>query len=259
MYISIIGAGNVAQHLAISLEQAGHRILEIQSRSMESALSLSSKLTGSKACTTLNFRESKAEIFFICIPDQHLPTLAQQLQFPADACVFHTSGTLALSALPPSCGLHRAVFYPLQTFSKAKAIDFKKISIFIESESEHAIQLAKTIGNDLGSTTYLLSSSQRLQLHIAAVFACNFTNHMLHHAKKIMDQANLPYSTLFPLLQETIEKSQLFPPKTVQTGPAIRKDYSTIHKHLSELPYPSLTHQIYSLISQSIIEEGEKV
>lgn len=259
MKISMIGAGNVAWHLSIGLEDHHHQVCEVFSRQLSKAQALTSMLYQAEAKTDLDFSESEAEIFIMAVADDAIAEVCSMLVLPENAILVHTSGTKSLDDLqalisayhdlPISCG----VFYPLMTFSRQKKIQLKDVPFCIESDNEEAEQKLVKLAQSVSRTVYLVSSQERRVLHIAAVFACNFTNHLLALSKEITDAEDLEFNLLKPLIRETFQKALAAEhPADVQTGPAVRKDKSTINKHLVYLKDHKDMFEIYEVLSESI-------
>jgi predicted short-subunit dehydrogenase-like oxidoreductase (DUF2520 family) len=249
--ISFIGAGNVAWHLAVALEAAGYQVREIYSRTPEHAAALAEKLYNATPTQSLDFSGSKATVFFIAVPDSQVGHIAATLKVPAEAIVVHTSGSLPLDVLQDHA--YRGVFYPLQTFTKHKKLDISSVPFCLETSDESTEQLLVEMAQQISQTVYLVSSAERKVLHIGAVFACNFTNHLLGIAKNILDREDLEFDLLKPLIQETVQKAlNADHPAYVQTGPAIRNDQQIIDRHVEYLSaYPS-EQNLYRILTESI-------
>ncbi|QHT68629.1 DUF2520 domain-containing protein [Rhodocytophaga rosea] len=251
MNITFIGAGNVAWHLAQALDSAGHTVQQVYSRRLQSAVQLADQLYNAEPTQSLDFSRSKANVFFIAVPDQAIASLVTRLQLPVHAILVHTSGTLPIELL--SAFENTGVFYPLQTFSKAKALQMQQVPFCIEASNPETEEVLVSLAQDISRTVYLVSSAERKVLHVAAVFACNFTNHLLSIAYQITLQENLEFSLLEPLIRETINKALAGEnPASVQTGPAVRNDTSTMQSHLDYLSRSPAEKEIYQLISQNI-------
>ena len=259
MKISVIGAGNLATHLVETLDAAGFDIQEVFSRDIINAKKLTKDLYNSTATDVLNFEDSQATLFFLAVTDDALEEVIPQLVLPENAILAHTSGSFSLSELSRLVSIHHdlpvetAVFYPLMTFSKAVSVDFKKIPICIEANNnaveQKLIGIAKTISN----TVYTVDSQERKKLHLAAIFACNFTNHLLALSKEIMDENDLEFDLVKPLIKATITKAFAAQhPADVQTGPAVRGDEKTIKAHLAALTDNQDLLTIYKTMTKSI-------
>ncbi|MFT2007216.1 Rossmann-like and DUF2520 domain-containing protein [Pontibacter sp. 13R65] len=250
--IAMIGAGNVAWHLGQALAAAGHTISYVYSRTAAHREELAATLPTATPLPHLDLHNTSIDLAVLAVPDAVLAQIAQQLQLPPNTLLVHTSGSQPLTALGQQLNLRTGVFYPLQTFSKAKPVDFKSIPILVEAPDKETLQELEELAHSLSPTVHVVSSVARKQLHMAAVFACNFTNHLFGISQELLRQANLPHTLLQPLIHETIDKAAAFPPFTVQTGPAVRGDHNVLAEHLALLQQQPLYSQIYKIISQSI-------
>lgn len=253
-HISFIGAGNIAWHLAPALENAGHYVKEVLSATNISAKKLVGNLYDAHLKTDLDFSESPSQIFVLALPDDTIKEVAQEIILPEQSLLLHTSGSIGLEALEYSSAAATGVFYPLQTFSKNRKVNFDHVPFLIESENRDALKILENLAKSLSKHVQLVSSMQRKQMHLAAVFACNFTNHLLSISEKLMQEAKLDYRLLHPLISETIEKALKHSPKTVQTGPATRGDLETLDKHMEMLSQKETLQEIYRLMSQNILD-----
>jgi len=230
----MIGAGNVAWHLAPALEAAGFVVTEVYSRNYDSAKKLAKRLYNGKAVPSLDFSESKADLFILAVPDLYIGSVAHSLTLPEGAMLVHTSGAQPLETLKGAAA-HTGIFYPLQTFSKAKKIKFEKIALFLESEDERVTDALAKVAYGLTKKVFRLSSKERKALHVAAVFACNFANHCLTLSEELMQKIGLDFDLMKPLIEETFQKALELGPAVSQTGPATRNDKNTLLEHLSLL------------------------
>lgn len=250
--IAVIGAGNVAWHLAPALAAAGHAITAIYSRSPASREALAQLLPSAQPVSTLELQHMAVDVVVMAVPDAALAEVATELKVAPGTIVVHTSGSQPLALLQPVQGAHTGVFYPLQTFSKSKPVDFARVPLLVEAQEEEALQQIEMLAQSISRQVQRVSSEARKQLHLAAVFACNFTNHLLGISQQLLQEANLPKELLQPLLEETIEKASRQNPFSVQTGPAVRGDENVLQAHLHMLqPYPRY-QAIYKQLSQSI-------
>lgn len=259
MKISMIGAGNVAWHLSIALENHHHQICEVYSRQLTKAKALTSMLYQAEAKNQLDFSDSKAELFILAVSDDAIAEVCSRLVLPENAILAHTSGTRSLEDLQKLMTTHHdlpircAVFYPLMTFSKQKKIQINEVPFCIEADEETAENQLVKLAQGLSKTVYLVSSKERKVLHVAAVFACNFTNHLLALAKEITNDEDLEFDLLKPLIKETFQKALAAEhPADVQTGPAVRGDRSTMNNHLIYLKDRTDLFEIYEIMSESI-------
>jgi predicted short-subunit dehydrogenase-like oxidoreductase (DUF2520 family) len=257
--IGLVGAGNVAWHLGIALEKAGHQVINVYSRHWDRAQQLAQALLAAKPTNQLDFPNSEAEIFFIAVTDDALGEVVSTLFVPENSIIAHTSGTHALSLVQKK-KTFPAVFYPLQTFTKNKPIDFQNIPICIESNHIESLDKIKTIAQSLSNYVYEINSEKRQLLHLAAIFTCNFSNFLFTIGKDILEKNGMPFELLQNLVNETVQKAFLLSPENAQTGPAKRGDNSIIQKHLSILnQYPSEWKTLYEQFSTQIYDYHKKV
>jgi predicted short-subunit dehydrogenase-like oxidoreductase (DUF2520 family) len=252
MNIAIVGAGNVAWHLAQTLQKAGHAITAVYSRSKAHSEELTKLLPDAVATQSLDLSAIVADVVLIAIPDAALPGIAQQIKVKPETIVAHTSGSQPLTVLSTIAGANYGVFYPLQTFSKHATIDMKQVPFLIESNTEATITRLEQLAQSISQKVERVDSDKRKQLHLAAVFACNFTNHLLGISQELLHHAALPTDLLQPLIQETIKKAGIHNPYSVQTGPAVRNDQNVIDEHLRLLQQQPQLQAIYQLLTQSI-------
>ncbi|MBL3654820.1 Rossmann-like and DUF2520 domain-containing protein [Fulvivirga sediminis] len=253
-YVTFIGAGNVAWHLAPALDNAGYAVREVYSRSQKNAKALIGRLYQAEVKTDLDFSESPSEIFIISVSDDAIASISQEIILPDNAIIAHTSGAQPLSALSYSAGENIGVFYPLQTFSKDKKVEFKTTPICIEAENKYTRNTLISMADNISKRVYKIDSADRKSLHIAAVFACNFTNHFFTIASDILKSKKLEFNLLQPLIAETINKALEMGPEKSQTGPAIRHDFETLDKHMEYLEGNEELSEMYRIISQHIID-----
>ncbi|MCU0468566.1 MAG: DUF2520 domain-containing protein [Arcicella sp.] len=262
MKISFIGAGNVSWHLAQALENAGHGIEEVYSRNIKNSEELTQYLYNAKVQKDLNFADSQAQVFFLCVTDDSMLEVAKQLVLPENSMLIHTSGSKSLGELDELLRLNSdvtiktGVFYPLQTFTKNFKVNFAEIPICIESEEEDVEKVLIKLGQDISDITYLVNSEERRVLHVAAVFACNFTNHLWGIAQEIVEDNDLEFKLLKPLIHETFRKAMsandIF---KAQTGPARRGDNKIINQHLLFLKQQPDYQQVYRVLSEGILKK----
>ena len=251
--ISIIGAGNVAWHLSRALEDAGHSIEEVYSRDIVNAKKLAAQLYDASAYNELDFSDSDSQIFFVCVSVDAIEEVLGKLCIPDHAIIAHTSGTQPIDVFD-LLFIKKGVFYPLQTFSKNRKVYFEEISICIESDSKETEKVLSTVAKSLSKYTYYYNSEQRKVLHIAAVFACNFTNHLLAVSKEILEKEAIDFEILNSLISETINKALEHDPREMQTGPAKRKDVKVLQEHMKYLQDEPEKKQLYKILSESILK-----
>ena len=252
--VSFIGSGNLAWHLAPALDNSDFSVQEVYSRNPAHAALLVERLYQANVKASLDFSTSSSEVFIIATADEVIEEIVQEIVLPDDAILTHTSGSQPLNILGYAATQNLGVFYPLQTFSKTKKIDFKDIPIFIESATPAAEKVLRAMANALSKNVIPINSYDRKALHVAAVFASNFTNHMLLIAQDIMKEHSLSYDWLKPLIAEMINKSLSIGPENAQTGPARRGDLEILDKHIEFLQDNHSTAELYRVVSQHIID-----
>ncbi|MDQ8003266.1 MAG: DUF2520 domain-containing protein [Pedobacter sp.] len=248
MRVSIIGSGNVATHIAKALSNAKVTLLDIWSYNLANAQLLANKVDA-RAIAELSQISDDADIVLISVKDDAIAAVADQLK-DYKGLIAHTSGAVALDVLNrnKNCG----VFYPLQTFSKQKELDFSNVPLCLEANNVENLNLLKQLATLISSNVYEVSSEQRKTLHLAAVFACNFPNYLYGIAQQLLAQHQLDFDIIKPLIAETANKIQAALPQEVQTGPAIRNDEQTLKKHEAMLQEHPAWLTIYELLSDQI-------
>lgn len=249
MDIGLIGTGNVAYHLVHRLISQGLEPTTIYGRDML-------KLQQFRDELNLNCELSLASIvknhhlLILAVNDDAISICLTHYQFSIESILVHTSGSVSMEVFPE--GSKHGVLYPLQTFSKSKPVAFEALSLFVEGNSEEVIHQIADFARLLTARVNVLNSDQRLKLHLVAVFACNFTNYLLHAAESILKGTDLGLSDLSHLIHETVEKALSIGPENAQTGPAIRGDEKTMTKHLALIEENAELREIYSVISRQI-------
>jgi predicted short-subunit dehydrogenase-like oxidoreductase (DUF2520 family) len=250
--ITIIGSGNVAQHLIDAFAKSNSiEIIQVFSRTQKE---ISPLLDSSKITNDWNAL-MEADLYIIAVSDDAIASVSSQLPFE-NRLVVHTSGSAPLTSLNDKN--RKGVFYPLQTFTKGKAIDFKTIPFCLETQFENDYALLEKVAKSISDNVYKIDSHQRKALHIAAVFVNNFTNYLYQLGNDICQENHVPFDILKPLILETAEKLLTLSPKDAQTGPAKRNDISTIEAHESFLSNENQS-TIYKILTQSIQNHGKKL
>lgn len=254
--ICLIGAGRLATQLSIALQTAGYRISGIFSRTTESAMLLKQRLGGDGDIVATNCLQllPACDIYIVAVADGAIESIVRQLPEQAKGgVVIHTAGGVAMSILA-NAAEHYGVLYPMQTFTKEKRIDFSQVYIFIEANDSQTLTLLRALGESLSPNVVELSSADRGWLHIGAVVACNFTNHLYDLAFSLLENHGIEPQCLFPLIDETVGKIREMSPRKGQTGPAVRGDMNVVNGHLCKLKKenPQL-QQIYQLLTESIL------
>lgn len=251
--VIILGAGNVASHLyRILHQQTNVEIVQCYNRRNVLLDPMQSKAT-----ITNTYKQIKeADVYILAVSDDAISEVSGLLPF-TDKLVVHTSGSAPITSISEQ--QRRGVFYPLQTFSKEKAVNFKKVPFCIEAEQESDFKLLWNMAASVSEKVYKISSLQRSILHVSAVFVNNFTNHLFTIGKDICDTHEVPFEILHPLIQETARKITEINPDQAQTGPAMRNDIQTISRHMDTLEDPTY-RSIYQLLTQAIqIQHGKKL
>jgi predicted short-subunit dehydrogenase-like oxidoreductase (DUF2520 family) len=245
--VTILGTGKVAYHLSSAFKEAEISIRQIFGRDKQKALELA-EISSAQAISRLDDLDTTADLYILCIADQSIQEVISDINI-GSKLVVHTSGSVSMDVFEPYFE-NFGVFYPLQTFSKERNINFRKIPVFIEASNAHYEALLTFLALKLSDKVQVVDSDTRLVLHTAAVFASNFTNFSYAIAEDLLNSANLDFDLIRPLIQETAERVQSGKPGEVQTGPAIRNDRVTIEKHLDLLR----THEDYRLLYEKMTE-----
>ena len=254
LHISFTGAGRVGAALCSELLHSGYLIDTVITRSEKSGKSLAD-LTGAAWSPIPDVPET-TDVVFVCVPDHSLLQVLQNLHCGINTVVAHTAGSYGLEVFPSHI-IKRGVFYPLQTFSEGRDIDFSEVPILLESDDEIAGRILSGVAKDISRNVTFVDTERRRFLHLAAVFACNFTNHMLTAGDKIASYAGFNSDILKPLIKETVSKALEAGPENSQTGPAVRNDTNTIEKHIEMLSSPELRN-LYEAVTKSIIDYYKK-
>ncbi|SFQ56848.1 Rossmann-like and DUF2520 domain-containing protein [Hymenobacter arizonensis] len=250
--IGLLGAGRVASQLGPALAAAGHQVVFVWNRTVPAAKTLAAQLPGTQALTTLASPLPLADVYLLAVPDAAVASLLASTPWPAGGLVAHLAGALSLAVFASQPTVHGGVFYPLQTFSPGRAVDWSTVPLCIEATDSAAEATLLALARSLSQHVRLLSSAQRLKLHVAAVFANNFTNHLLGIADALLTEANLPAALLAPLVRETVDKALANPPFAVQTGPAVRRDAPTLAAHQAALAAHPAWKALYEQLTASI-------
>jgi predicted short-subunit dehydrogenase-like oxidoreductase (DUF2520 family) len=249
MKVILIGAGNLATQLGLALKAAGHDILQVYSRTQTSAQSLAKALEGSPVTRPEDVLPD-AELYICALKDDVLLQILPYINV-GQGLVVHTAGSLPMSLLA-SCTDNYGVFYPLQTFSKQRKSDFGEMYIFIEAVKPESLGVLRALGQQLGSKMVEADSAQRQQLHVSAVFSCNFVNYLYSIADDLMKEKGLDFQYLLPLIRETALKVETLSPDEAQTGPAVRFDRKVMDKHLDQLNDHPDWQTLYEKLSEGI-------
>ena len=253
--ISFAGAGKVAESLCRELFHAGFKIDKIVSQA-ESSGKFLADTCNAEWSDNLIFPDSTG-VIIVAVPDHRLKNVLSDIICSPGALVAHTAGSMGLDIFPEHIS-HKGIFYPLQTFSKSRKVSFTGLPFLLESSDDESSVILNTLVESVSGKAYFVDTDHRRLLHLAAVFVCNFTNHMLTVGKDVVFKAGFPFEILTPLINETISKAFDSGPENSQTGPAVRHDQNTIEKHLKLLSYSPELQRMYSDMTQAIIEYYKK-
>lgn len=259
--IVLIGAGNVGYHLGRRLVEKGIQLRQVFSRTIEHARKLSRE-TGIPYATKWQEIDLKGTMYMLAVPDDAIETVARALckKKLTDKLLVHTSGATPSAILKPYSSRY-GVFYPLQTFSLSREVDFNKIPLCVDALLPEDEDRLFALGKKLSKKVYRIDDQERSVLHVAAVFVNNFTNALFGAGHDILHQEGLPFDLLRPLIGETAEKVQRHLPEQMQTGPAIRGDQRTVDRHLAYLEKFPAYRELYQILTKHInrdIDTNEK-
>lgn len=247
--ISFAGAGRVGSALCKEFYKNGFHIDLIVSETERSGRMLADSCR-SEWSSDLVFPDSTS-LIIVAVPDHKLHGVLNKITCKSDTIVAHTAGSFGLDVFSENIS-QKAIFYPLQTFTKDRDISFDKLPVFIESAEEKSGLILADLAKSIGAMVYFADTEHRKMLHLAAVFVCNFTNHLLTEGKEISSKAGFPFDVLESLIKETFLKAIEIGPEYAQTGPAVRNDNITIEKHLKLLSFSPELQRTYEAITKSI-------
>jgi len=249
--ISFAGAGRVAGALCREMFRAGFKILQIVSENDANGR-LTARSCGAEWSSVPDFYDSN-DIIIVAVPDHRLKEVLSEIRCSSRTIIVHTAGSCGLEVFPTRLE-KTGVFYPLQTFSKGRKVSLRDLPFLIEAKDESTFQTLVNLAGSLGGKAFFADSERRKLLHVSAVFVNNFTNFMLTEGIEIASGAGFSPEILEPLIRETISKALENGPSFSQTGPAIRKDFETIEKHMELLSFSPDLQKLYSEVTQSILE-----
>lgn len=254
--IVLVGAGNMATQLALALSNKGCEILQVYSRTIDSARLLADRI-GECTMYTNSIAEivTDADLYIFSLSDSALPDVINQMQ-PNGALWVHTAGSMPMDVFADKCARY-GVLYPMQTVNKDRVVDWSDVPIFVEASNEDDTQYLVQLSQRLSNNVSRSNSQQRQSLHLAAVFACNFSNHMYAIAERLLNEQGLDFDVMKFLIRETEHKAESISPIDGQTGPAVRNDVNVMDKHLALLG-DSPEGELYRLISKNIMQYKSK-
>lgn len=249
--IVLVGSGRIAWHLGKRLKSKGTPVSQVVSRSAEHAESLAEALGAS---WTADWSEvlPDADWLLIAVRDDAIEAVGEALApWAPGALATHTSGATPGTVLQPFFSRF-GVFYPLQSFSHERTPVWSKIPFCIDAQTGADVLFLEKMAKTMGGLVYRVKDDQRAVLHVAAVFANNFANHCFSIAEKLLDEKDLPFEMLHPLMEETLSKALLDSPARMQTGPAVRGDSDTVKRHLALLRSHPDWRALYEKLTLSI-------
>jgi predicted short-subunit dehydrogenase-like oxidoreductase (DUF2520 family) len=256
MKIVFIGSGNLATHLSLALKSAGEDILQVYSRTEDHAKELAEKLSCNYT-NNLDEIDKNADIYILSIKDDVISKIAASIcKKSPDAIFVHTAGSVPMDVFKGYAN-HYGVLYPMQTFSKHRQVDFRPIPCFIEANDEQTLKQIQTLAESISEKVVQADSEKRKKLHLAAVLACNLTNHCYRLAERVLQEEQIDWQLFLPLIDETAKKVSEMSPKDAQTGPMVRYDVEVMKRQLALLP-DERTRQIYRLMAESIHADSQK-
>ena len=248
MKVVVVGSGNVAESLAVALYEAeGVELVQIYARNEEHG-----RKVAELAHTAWSGSElAEADLYLISVSDNAVAEVAKSLSVAEDAVVAHTAGCCPIESLEPHT--HRAVFYPFQTFSMGRKVDFTKGYICVEGTTDHALRTVEEAAHALTAKVLPADTARRAVIHLSGVFACNFANAMYANAAEVLAKEGLPFDIVAPVIEETAKKVvESQDPAQSQTGPARRGDTQTLERHRRMLAEEPEKREIYDKISEDI-------
>jgi predicted short-subunit dehydrogenase-like oxidoreductase (DUF2520 family) len=254
--IVLLGAGNLATQLAIALAEKGIRIQQVYSRNAETAKELAEKVNADFT-NKLSQLATDADLYLIAVKDSAIQEVLENLSLDEKHLILHTAGSMPMNILE-GFSQNYGVFYPLQTFSKSRKVDFSTIPICIEANHPSNLLKLQELGGKLSTSVHQINSDERKTLHLAAVFVNNFVNHFYTIGADILHNKKLDFTLLMPLIHETAEKIKTLHPLEAQTGPAKRNDQTITNTHLKMLQDKPEFQKIYSFVTESIFQYHQK-
>ena len=253
MKIVIIGSGNLATNLSLALEDAGQDIVQIFSRTEAHAKELADKV-GCSYTSSPDAVLSDADVYILSVKDDALLRLIPAICSSRQKGIFlHTAGSVSINLFEGSASQY-GVLYPMQTFSKNRRVDFREIPCFIEASSPQTLSIVRSLAECISDHVVVCDSEKRKKLHLAAVLACNLTNHCYRLAERVLEAEQIDFSLFLPLIEETARKVKTLSPKEAQTGPMVRYDQGVMRMQMEMLP-DDRTREIYRLMAESIHED----
>lgn len=255
--VAVLGTGRVAGQLVPALARAGHQVVAVWGRQPQAAAALAAQAAGAIAVVG-PAPLPPAEVYLVAVADAAVPLVLQAVRFSPGSVVAHTSGSVPVAVFEAVPGVRGGVWYPLQTFSPGRDVDWAQVPICVEAPDAAAEAVLLALARSLSPVrAQLVATPQRQALHVAAVFACNFPYHLLGISQELLREAGLPWALLEPLIRETVEKALGSLPFQGQTGPASRGDTPTLQAHQRLLAGHPTWQELYSRLTASIQAQPE--
>ena len=252
--VVLLGAGNVATSLAPAL-RGKCEIVQIFSRTLAHAQELVERCGCGTVVDSLREVTPEADVYVLSVKDDAIAQVAAAVAGGEKALWIHTSGSTPVDAIAGKGALYGAI-HPMQSFSKELPVDMATVHLFVEGNNEQGTEAVCRFARLLSPHVHPVTWRQRERLHVAAVFACNFANHMFTLSSEVLQEVGLPFDPMLPIIEGTVEKLRHLAPAESQTGPAARRDMAVLRRHLESLSGDK--REIYKLVSQSIINHASK-
>lgn len=245
----IVGSGNVGFHVGQRLHQAGYPIQQVFSLTPLHGKSLAEKVDSTYTNDVAQI-VSDADVYIVCVTDDAMESVIDALNIKSKI-VLHTAGSVPKN-ISKRTDIHQGVLYPLQSFNRKAEVSWENVPVFIDGDNDEVVSVATELGNALTGNTKRANDEQRLRVHIAAVFANNFSNHCLAIGQKLLEETGYDFDVLKPLVETTFKRLQRSNPSDVQTGPSKRGDAKTVDKHLNALVKHPDWKELYRYLSDDI-------
>ncbi len=256
MKIVIIGSGNLATQLSLAFKAVGKDVVQVYSRTEEHAKELADKI-GCNFTTHVEDIRQDADVYIFSVKDDALSGLVASIcQERPNGLFLHTAGSMPMDIFKGHA-LRYGVLYPMQTFSKNREVDFREIPCFVEGSSEEALADIRLMAASISDYVVDCDSEKRKKMHLAAVLACNLTNHCYRLAERLLESEQIDFQLFLPLIEETARKVKDMSPKAAQTGPMVRYDQNVMQMQMGMLS-DERTREIYRLMAESIHEDSNR-
>ena len=255
--ISVVGSGNVAEAIALAVAECKElQLKQIVARNPVRGRALA-EMTGAEWAADVE-QAAEADLYIISVSDRAVGEVASRLPMRDDTIVVHTAGSVEMDVLGERA---RGVFYPFQTFTAGRRVDFQQVPLFVEGCDEPTTLELERVAHLLSHRVYRATSQRRREIHLTGVLACNFVNALYAMAAdRLSEREGLPFDILRPLIEQTARKAvEADHPREVQTGPAVRGDKAVTARHCEMLSADSREEEIYKLLTEYIWETSKKI